>query len=47
MNGPIWKDAFDVEKGEMCTGIDIVDGGALIGFREKSREPFLQLKIML
>lgn len=25
MNGPIWKDTFDVEKGEMCTGIDIVD----------------------
>lgn len=25
MNGPIWKETFDVEKGEMCTGIDIID----------------------
>lgn len=25
MNGPIWKDTFDVEKGEMCSGIDIID----------------------
>jgi len=30
MNGPIWKDTFDVEKGEMCTGIDIIDANAEI-----------------
>ena len=25
MNGPIWKETFDIEKGEMCTGIDAID----------------------
>lgn len=30
MNGPIWKDTFDVEKGEMCTGIEIIDNSEAV-----------------